>query len=104
MDELKLSELFVSITQAASLSHVNRVTITRWIKTGKLTGERIGLTTLIPRQDVLTLIKQRESKTFGAKGSFEAKPLSRERGFLFFLRGKGYLFNACFDVMCHCER
>lgn len=66
MDELKLSELFVSITQAASLSHVNRVTITRWIKTGKLTGERIGLTTLIPRQDVLTLIKQRESKTFGA--------------------------------------
>jgi excisionase family DNA binding protein len=67
MDRVRLSDLYASITQTASILHVNRAIVRRWIKEGKLKGEKIGQTTLIPKEDVLTLIQQHMYMTFGAK-------------------------------------
>jgi excisionase family DNA binding protein len=54
-----LSHVYVSISQAASLLLVSRLTIYRWMKQGKLSGERIGSVTLIPKQDILAIARQR---------------------------------------------
>jgi len=53
---------YVCIGQAASILWVNRLTIRRWIKQGKLSGQKIGLTTLIPKAEVLAIAKQRGIK------------------------------------------
>jgi excisionase family DNA binding protein len=55
---LRLSDQYVSIGQAASLLSVNRATIRRWLKGGRLRGESIGRVTLIPKQDVLFITQQ----------------------------------------------
>ena len=56
---VRLSDVYVSVGQAASLLLVNRLTIQRWVKQGKLRGERIGRTTLIPKEDVWSVAQER---------------------------------------------
>jgi excisionase family DNA binding protein len=53
------SNTYVSINQAASILWVNRATVRRWLKLGKLRGETVGNVTLIPKQDVLAVAQQR---------------------------------------------
>ena len=55
-----LQDVYLMTGQAASCLHVNRLTIRRWVKAGKLSGEVIGHLTLIPRADVERLAKDRE--------------------------------------------
>jgi len=57
--QVRLSDTYVSMTQAASILWVNRVTIRLWVRRGKLKGEKIGRVTLIPKQDVLAMALQR---------------------------------------------
>ena len=52
---------FVSVTEAAKITGVNRATIHRWIKNGKLEATSIGRTNLILRDDVHALAQQRRS-------------------------------------------
>jgi len=54
-----LSDVYVSIGQAASFLLVNRLTVRRWLEQGKLRGERIGRTTLILKEDVWSVAQQR---------------------------------------------
>lgn len=57
-----LSELYVTIGQAATLLAVNRATVSRWIREGKLSGEKMGSITLIPKIDVSVIAYQRRIK------------------------------------------
>ena len=43
---------YITTGQAASLLNVNRLTVRRWIKAGRLTGYRIGNFTLINKFEV----------------------------------------------------
>ena len=52
---MALKDLYVTTGQAAAILHVNRLTIQRWVKSGKLTGEAVGRITLIPKDEVLRL-------------------------------------------------
>jgi hypothetical protein len=38
---------------------VNRITIRRWVRKGKLKGEKVDWITLIPKQDVLAIAQRR---------------------------------------------
>ena len=52
---------FVSVTEAAEIIGVNRATIHRWIKNGKLEATSIGRTNLLVRDAVRALAQQRRS-------------------------------------------
>jgi len=56
-----LSDLYVTTGQAAAMLHVNRLTILRWVQSGRLTGEVVGRITLIPRTEVFRLKIQRHN-------------------------------------------
>lgn len=49
---MNLSHIYMLTGQAAALLRVNRLTVQRWVKTGRLRGERVGYVTLIDRQQV----------------------------------------------------
>jgi len=61
---VNLSGTYVSIGQAASILNVNRLTIRHWLQKGKLRGQRIGLVTLILKNDVSAIDQQKKSKDF----------------------------------------
>jgi excisionase family DNA binding protein len=52
----------MTIGQAASYLDVNRITIRRWIQSGKLKGEKIGKVTLILKTDIFAIAYQSEIK------------------------------------------
>ena len=54
-----IQEQYMSVTQAAAALEVNRATITRWVKEGKLSGEKIGLFTLISRKEIQRIAEER---------------------------------------------
>lgn len=56
-----LPDSYVTIGQAADLLLVDRSTITRWIKRGKLRGQKMGMVTLIFKNDVLALARERST-------------------------------------------
>ena len=58
---MSLRERYFTTGQAAVYLSVNRLTIRRWVQAGKLSGERIGLFTLIPRQEVEQLAAARKA-------------------------------------------
>jgi excisionase family DNA binding protein len=61
---------YYSITQAAALLGVNRVSIWRWIRDGRLPAARIGhRTTRIRREDLDALLLQSPPRTFPATSS-----------------------------------
>ncbi len=57
-----LSDIYVTIGQASVLLAVNRATVRRWIREGKLYGEKMGSITLIPKVAVRIIAYQRRIK------------------------------------------
>jgi excisionase family DNA binding protein len=57
--QTNLCDVYVTIGQAAGLLRVNRATIGRWVRRGKLRGQKMGLVTLIPKEDILKVAKER---------------------------------------------
>ncbi len=51
---------YITTGQVASLLNVNRLTVRRWLKSGRFTGYRIGNFTLISRLQVEELIVERQ--------------------------------------------
>lgn len=49
----------MTITEAALLLHVNRITIRRWIKQGKLHSEKVGQINLLLKANVLAIAHER---------------------------------------------
>lgn len=54
-----LSDIYTNIGQASTILLVNRLTIRRWIKQGKLHSEMIGRTALIPKDDIRRIAQER---------------------------------------------
>jgi excisionase family DNA binding protein len=52
-------DAYVTIGQASRLLLVNRATTRRWVKQGRLRGQKMGLVTLIPKEDVSKVAKER---------------------------------------------
>jgi excisionase family DNA binding protein len=44
--------LYMTVTQAADLLGVNRLTIQRWVKDGRVSGWRVGSAFLVLRADI----------------------------------------------------
>ena len=49
---MNISDYFCTESQAATLLNVNRVTIWRWINSGKFNTQRVGREILIPKWEV----------------------------------------------------
>lgn len=56
-----IREKVYTLTEAAELLGVNRITIRRWIATGKLQAESIGGVVLIDREAIHSIKASRES-------------------------------------------
>ena len=54
---MQILDYFYTENQAAKLLGVNRVTIWRWIKAGKLNIQRVGGVVLIPKEEIDSLQK-----------------------------------------------
>ena len=57
---MMIREQVYTITEAARLLGVNRATIRRWVKAGKLDAENIGGVVLLQKSQVDFVRKQRE--------------------------------------------
>lgn len=55
-----LAMMYMTTGQVALYLTVNRITVQRWLKSGQLSGERVGNVTLIPRAEVEALRLHRE--------------------------------------------
>jgi excisionase family DNA binding protein len=49
---IRISELFYTEAEAAVALGLNRITIWRWIKQGKLHSQRVGNVVFIPREEI----------------------------------------------------
>jgi excisionase family DNA binding protein len=56
---MKIADFFYTEGQASELLSVNRITIWRWIKSGKFNIQRIGREVLIPKWEVDFLLESR---------------------------------------------
>ena len=52
-----ISEEYFTRLQAASMMNVNPNTVWRWVKKGKLKGEKVGRELLIRKEDLRTFTK-----------------------------------------------
>ena len=52
-----ITENYVTKAEAATLLNVNRLTIWRWVRDGKLQAEKVGRELLIRRDDLTTMTK-----------------------------------------------
>ena len=59
---MSLQEIYVTAGQAATLLQVSRLSVWRWVKSGKLAGERVGKITLISRAEVEELALERQAR------------------------------------------
>ena len=57
-----ISGNYVTKAQAAAMLNVNRLTIWRWVKTGKLKAEKVGRELLIKRDDLSQLTKNKTGR------------------------------------------
>jgi excisionase family DNA binding protein len=57
---MSLQDTYITAGQAAALLNVSRLTVWRWVKSEKLSGERVGRITLIPRAEVEELARERQ--------------------------------------------
>lgn len=55
---MTLASIYMTTGQAASRLSVNRLTIQRWVASGRLSGERVGNVTLIPIVEVEAILRQ----------------------------------------------
>lgn len=58
---MSVKALFATAEEAAHLLGVERHTIARWIRSGRLSGEQIGRVLLIPRVEIENLAKNGSS-------------------------------------------
>ncbi|TRZ93079.1 MAG: DNA-binding protein [Dehalococcoidia bacterium] len=58
---MQIADFFHTENQAAKQLNVNRITIWRWIKTGKFDIQRVGREVLVPKWEV-EMIKTRHRK------------------------------------------
>lgn len=49
---MQITDYFYTAQQAATVLNINRITIWRWMKSGKLTFQRVGNEVLIPKWEV----------------------------------------------------
>jgi excisionase family DNA binding protein len=56
-----LADVYATKAEAARLLGVNRLTIYRWVKSGKLKAERIGREVLIRRSDLSRISKRKRA-------------------------------------------
>ena len=62
-DFMKILDYFCTESQAAELLGVNRATIWRWIKGGKLSSQRLGSqVVLVPKWEVELIKKTKKTK------------------------------------------
>lgn len=69
-----IKDLFATKTEAADLLNVDVATVGRWIRSGKLTAEKVGNVVLIKREDLSGLTRSpwgRKSKVRGPKAQPE---------------------------------
>jgi len=59
--QVHLCDIYTTPGEASALLLVNRLTIRRWVKSGKLRGERVGSITLILKEDVQRIAQKREN-------------------------------------------
>ena len=57
---MALSDIYLTTGQAGKLVGVNRLTVRRWVQTGRLTGERVGRQILVQREQLLRLMATRK--------------------------------------------
>lgn len=60
---MRIKDYFFSIIETAELLNVSRVTVWRWLKSGKVDGEFVGNSHLIPRWQV-HLLRDNDNKRF----------------------------------------
>lgn len=58
---MKISDIFYTEKQASEVLGVNRITIWRWVKSGRLNAQYIGREALIPKWEI-ELIKEKRAK------------------------------------------
>ena len=56
---MSIRDKVYTLTEAANLLRVNRITLHRWIQKGRLKGEKIGRVVLIDREAVDRLLEER---------------------------------------------
>ena len=59
---MKIAEFFYTSGQAARLLDVTRITIWRWVKSGRFNVQYIGRGTLIPKWEVELVKEKRKAK------------------------------------------
>lgn len=58
---MALRDFYLTTGQAAAVLQVNRLTVQRWVKSGKLWGEPVGQVTLLRRDEVQNLAAERKA-------------------------------------------
>lgn len=59
---MQITDYFYTAQQAATVLNINRITIWRWMKSGKVTFQQVGREVLIPKWEVDLIA---ETKTRG---------------------------------------
>lgn len=57
---IKIDEFFCTEAEAARALGLNRITIWRWIKQGKLHAQSIGGVVLIPKEEIDLILRTKE--------------------------------------------
>ena len=60
--KVMIRDYVFTIQEAADDLSMNRITVSRWLKAGSLSGETIGGVVLVPRWTVEMLKQEREAK------------------------------------------
>ena len=58
---MTLRDFYLTTGEAAAILQVNRLTVRRWVKAGKLWGEPVGQVTLLRKDEVHRLAAEREA-------------------------------------------
>jgi len=61
---VNISDYFFTTKQASEILGINRITIWRWMKQGKIETQQVGREILIPKWQI-ELLKQEDSETAG---------------------------------------
>ena len=64
-----LKEELLTVKEVADYLRVSRVTIWRWCQEGTLPASRVGRNWRIRRDDLLQLLNEGQSPSFGSNGS-----------------------------------
>ena len=74
---MQISDYFYTEDQAANQLGINRITIWRWIKAGKLNVQKVGNVVFIPKEEINT-IKTKENNCFTIQQAAEYLGITRQ--------------------------